>query len=296
VEEFDAEDVPKPVPEAIAYWLGFYSRSPAEAARNLRELAAKAPAATAEILLPMYAAGTCGEAMQLVGGLLGSNVRAVEKLCDPAAALEDSVVLAQTLAKHEPRFDVHFAKNLLVDEQATEEVLQRGLSILEQLGSCGRLTPILIQFLRSPNPRVRSRAALMMGRIVPTRNLIHRLMRDEDSRVRANFIEGLWSSAKDHCDLFRRALRDSHQRVAGNALIGLHRAGQSRDVILHVAQMARRTEAPYRATAAWVMGQTGEERYATVLRYLMNDPEPSVRRNALISLRRIKAAQTPQSA
>jgi hypothetical protein len=287
-----AADAPKPVPEAIAYWLALYSRSSAEAGRKLRELAAAAPEVTAETLLPLYAAGACGEATPLVASLLGASARAAEQLCNPAASLEDSIALAHTLAKHEPHFDVHFAKNLLVGNQASEEALQRGLSILEKLGTCRRLTPILIQFLRSPNNRVRSRAALIMGRIAPTRNLLYRLMRDEDSRVRANFIEGLWSSSSDHCELFRQALRDPHQRVIGNALIGLHRAGQSRDVILHVARIARSPDARLRATAAWVMGQTGEERYTTVLRHLLHDSDPAVRRNALISLRRIKLAQT----
>lgn len=290
IEPVDAEP-PKGAGEAIVFWLARYSRHPGEAGRNLRELAAKAPLVAAEVLLPRYEAGECGDATALVAGLLGRNARAFSRLCDPAVPLESAISLAQSLAKQEPRFDAHFAKNLLIDEGIGDDGLERGLSILEQLGSCGRLIPILIQLLRSPNNRVRSRAALTLGRIVPSRGLMSQLMRDADDRVRANFVEGLWNSPHNCVDLFRQALRDSHQRVVGNGLIGLHRTGHHRDVIHHLARMARSPDAPFRATAAWVMGQTGEQRYATVLQHMVHDPDARVRRNALLALRRIKPAE-----
>ena len=289
-EPLDAEP-PEGAGEAIVFWLARYGRHPGESGRNLRELAAKEPQLAAEVLLPLYESGECGDATALVAGILGRNARAFERLCDPAIPLQSAISLAQSMAKQEPRFDAHFAKNLLTDDQISEADLERGLSILEQLGSCGRLVPILIQLLRNPNSRVRSRAALTLGRIVPSRGLMSQLMRDRDDRVRANFVEGLWNSPHNCVDLFRQALRDAHQRVVGNGLIGLHRTGHNRDVIHHLARMARNPDAAFRATAAWVMGQTGEDRYAAVLQHMVHDPDARVRRNALLSLRRIKPSE-----
>jgi HEAT repeat protein len=114
-------------------------------------------------------------------------------------------------------------------------------------------------------------------------------MADPDARVRANFVEGLWNGAATdhHRRLFRRALEDSNHRVVGNALVGLHRLGEHRDVVKQVSKMARRPEAAFRATAAWVMGRSGEELYASVLRHMVRDPDLQVRRSALRSLRQI---------
>ncbi|HVN07261.1 MAG TPA: HEAT repeat domain-containing protein [Bryobacteraceae bacterium] len=284
--------VPAAVTHAVDYWINNFGRSPADATRNLNELSAKNPELTARALVMRYEAGDCGEATSVVASLLARNAHAFGTLCDTTRALEGAISMAQSLATQEPRFDAHFAKNLLVDDQITEGALERGLKILEQLPSCGRLIPILIQFLRSSNGRVRSKAALTLGRIAPARSLTQRLMRDADDRVRANFVEGLWKLPANHVELFREALQDPHHRVVGNALVGLHFAGHSRVVTQHVAGMVRRPEAAFRAAAAWVMGQTGEERYAAVLRGLLRDPDWRVRRGALIALRRIKSSQS----
>jgi HEAT repeat protein len=54
--------------------------------------------------------------------------------------------------------------------------------------------------------------------------------------------------------------------------------------------MARHPEASFRAAAVLVMGQTSEDRYAGVLRHMLQDTDPLVRRNALRATRRINLA------
>ena len=162
---------------------------------------------------------------------------------------------------------------------------------MERLGGGDRLIPILIQFLRDRDSRIRSKAALMFGQIMPPRGIMDRLMGDTDPRVRANFVEGLWNcSASDCRPLFRQALEDPNHRVVANALIGLHGLGERGEVVRNLGKIARRPEALFRAVAAWVMGQTGEERYCDVLRHLARDPDPRVRRSAFRSLRQINPA------
>jgi HEAT repeat protein len=202
--------------------------------------------------------------------------------------MEDSVRLAGTLAQYDPHFDARFAKKLLEDDKMAEAARQRGLAVLEKLGCSERLAPILIQFLRDPDGRIRSKAALMLGQTMPSHGIMHRLMGDRNARVRANFIEGLWSqSAIDFRPLFRMALHDPDHRVVGNAMVGLYYLGETRYVNTELEQMARRFEAPYRAVAAWVMGQTGDERFIGLLRDMASDRYQVVRNNALRALGRI---------
>jgi hypothetical protein len=289
---------PENVAEAVVHWLACYGQSPSEAARNIRELAAKAPEQVVDTALRLYHTGGCGDGARLLASLLCGDSRTVAKLCDPGASLDGSVRVAKALIQHEPLFDVLFAKSLLHDDQMTEDARQRGLAVLEKLGSSGRLIPILIQFLRDPDSRIRSKTALMFGQIMSTQGVMDRLFADEDARVRANFVEGLWRGPEgfDSRALFRQAVADSNHRVAGNALVGLHRLGETREVIAHVSKMARRPEALFRAAVAWAMGQTGDKRYTGVLRSMVRDPDPRVRLNALRSLRRINLASSANAA
>lgn len=284
---------PEDVAEAVVYWLKRYTGSRSEAARNIRALAAKAPKRVVETVLPLYEERRFEEAAPFLATLLSSDDATAAKLCDPSASLDGSVRVAKALTRQEPHFDARFAKSLLNDDQMSEAARQRGLAVLEKLGSCGRLIPILIQFLRDPDCRVRSKAALMFGQIMSAQGIMERLMGDADARVRANFVEGLWSGtgSVDPGPLFRQALGDPNHRVVGNALVGLHRLGEHRDVIMHVGKMARHRDPLFRAAAAWVMGQTGEERYTAVLRHMVRDPDRLVRSNALRSLRRINLAR-----
>lgn len=285
---------PEEIAEAVEYWVSRYVANPSVAARHMRELAARKPEQFAQGALALYEAGRWGEAAPILARLLSRDGKTAANLCDPAASLENSLCMAKVLLQHEPRFDIGFAKSLLDDDQMTAAERQRGMAILQQLTSGSRMTPILIQFLREPDTRVRSKAALMFGQIMPAQRIMERLMGDEDARVRANFVEGLWRSSSADCrTLFRHALRDKDHRVVGNALVGLHRLGDFRAVFGHLGKMARHPEPMFRAAAAWVMGQTAEDRYIPALRHMVQDPELPVRTNALRALRRINLASPP---
>lgn len=289
--------VPEDVAEAVVYWLSRFGANPAAAARNIRELAAKAPQRVLETVLPLYAAGCREGAARFLAGLLSRHDETVVKLCDPAASLDSAVRAADALSQYDHGFDMRIARTLLSDDQMTDQARHRGMAVLEKLGSGGRLIPVLIQFLRDPDSRIRSKAALMLGQIMPTQGIMDRLMVDGDARVRANFVEGLWNcTAGDCCLLFRRALNDPNPRVIGNALLGLHYLGETRDVISHVSEMARSPKTLHRATAAWVMGRMGQTRFTGALRQMVQDPDSLVRRNAIHSLRRINTAPSADPA
>lgn len=285
-------EVPEPMPQELAatveYWLARYNRNTSEAARHLRDLAGKDPELCVDTLAKLHHSGNGMGAASFLARLLGDVGAVAARICNPTASIEDSVRLARTWAQYDPHFDVRFAKKLLEDDQMAEATRQRGLAVLEKLNSRGRLAPILIQFLRNPDSRIRSKAALMLGQTMPSPGIMDRLMGDGNARVRANFIEGLWNySAIDFRPLFRMALRDPDHRVAGNALVGLYLLGETHDVGTPLEQMARHSEAPFRAAAAWVMGQTRDERFIGLLRDMAGDPYRVVRSSALRALGRI---------
>jgi len=285
---------PADVADAVVYWLECYSLDPSGAERRVRELAAREPVRVVETLLPLYQTANRGGTSRFVASLLSSEDRTVEKLCDPAASLDCSVRTANSLTQHEPHFYTRFARGLLKDDRMTEASRQRGVTILKKLGSGARLIPTMMQFLQDPDSRIRSKAALMFGQIISGRGIMERLIRDEDARVRANLVEGLWScpSSVDCRPLFRHALEDPNHRVVANALVGLHRLGENREVVAHLIRMARHPDALFRAAVVWVMGQTGDKRYTPVLRQMIRDADPMVRRNALRSLGRINLSPT----
>jgi HEAT repeat protein len=283
--------VPEDVPGAVTYWLSRNSRNPSDTARKISELAAIAPEEVVDTVILLYETGCWGEAAPFLARLLNGQARTLDTLCELSTPLEAAIHVAQALARYDMRFDARLARKLLDDDRLTDANRQRGLAVLGKLASGGRLVPILIQFLRDPDTRIRSKAALIFGQIMAGQGIMERLIKDTDARVRANFVEGLWNCLEVDCrPLFRHALNDPDPRVVSNALVGLHRLRETPDFVRHVGKMARRSEARFRASAAWVLGQTGEQIYADVLRQLFRDQDPQVRRNALRSLRRINLA------
>jgi hypothetical protein len=110
-----------------------------------------------------------------------------------------------------------------------------------------------------------------------------------DARFRANVIESLWGSTSEESkELFAAAVRDANNRVAGNGIVGLYRAG-SAESIRRVLEMARAEDPKFRVTAAWAMGTVEDPRFAACLRRMLSDAAPGVRGNvvrALAALRR----------
>jgi HEAT repeat protein len=74
--------------------------------------------------------------------------------------------------------------------------------------------------------------------------------------------------------------------VAGNALLALHRLGETASVAA-LLKMAAHASPMFRATAAWVMGQTQDARFLQALGRMESDSDENVRRNASQAIARI---------
>ncbi len=108
-----------------------------------------------------------------------------------------------------------------------------------------------------------------------------------DPRVRANIIEILWSVDKSRAGaLLEAAARDSSNRVAGNAWLALYEDGNARS-LSRLAVMLEARDIKQRVTAAWVMGQSRDGRFAEYLLAASRTDIPDLKRTAIASLAKL---------
>lgn len=266
---------------------------------KLRDLLNSDPARFCSSILP--ALETLPEdapVRQFVVGLLAASEHLPAILADPSVmSLREASALASWLARSEPTLDLKLARWLLrglgdqPDRDASDPArILRILDILAALPEGGRVVSALVQLLRHGNPKVRSKAAMLVGRCLKSAQWAERWLNEPDPRLRANVVQCLWGvESPSVTEVFKTALGDSNNRVVGNAIVGLYLLGDPAAPEL-LMEMARHKSASFRATAAWAMGFLQDARFLPILERLLKDKEGLVRRNALRALARIKKA------
>jgi hypothetical protein len=189
--------------------------------------------------------------------------------------------------------DAKLAGSLFSEEEPESARILHVLGVLDEISPGGRLTFILTRLLRECTPAVAAKAALLLARRVYNPTWVERCLSLEDARLRANVIESLWGMEKPQARAWlSAALEDPDNRVAGNALYGLHVLKDAR-VFQRLQIMLAHPQAAFRATAAWVMGRTGERRYIEMLRRALDDGEAAVRDAARRALANYPAEEAP---
>ena len=230
----------------------------------------------------------------LVGMLINNNLLE-PLLCEGSLHVEQAVAAVRMAIQLDPMVELSVARHLAEGVTAGTRPLlaanaSRLLDILARVSDGTRILPSLARLLHSSDAGLRSKAALMMGRSNRSATWVQSRMSDADPRLRANAIEGLWGVETEEArDLMLAALRDSNNRVVGNALYGLYAMGESA-ALTETIKLAAHPAAVFRATAAWAMGETGDPRFREPLAQLLRDPHPMVRSRALRSVALIKAA------
>ncbi len=273
----------------IGQLLEEFAARPVSAGRALGELLVEDRRQFFEAAMEALRCGTRTPAHTHLLNLLIDNDVLPETLADGSRfSLEEAVEYFRHIARMDPLLDAKLARWLL--RHLRGEPPPRGaaairiLSILEQTSVADRLRPMLVQLLRFPDPAIRSKVALLLGR--STRD-VRWALADPDPRVRANATEALWGSySKNARQTLWGLARDPNNRVAGNALVGLHRLGEPA-AAEELAAMSRHPSAKFRATAAWAMGQTQDGGFVEDLRQLEGDLNENVRRNARLALARM---------
>ncbi|MDQ6664733.1 MAG: HEAT repeat domain-containing protein [Acidobacteriota bacterium] len=226
--------------------------------------------------------------------LLCTNDLLIQALCDNSALrLEEAVSVAKAAARVDPHLHVRLLHHLLDSLEAGNDPGEdagagRLLEIVSAVADRGSLLPLLTQLLRHPNARIRSKVALLIGRSNKSTKWLEKRMSEEDPRVRANAIEALWGvEGEQSRTILWEAAKDTHNRVAGNALVGLYRTGDAGSIAA-ILEMAGSGDVPRRTTAAWAMGEIEDPRFLLVLGRMLVDAQGSLRGTVFHSITAIK--------
>lgn len=263
--------------------------------RLLRRLSLEFPEEFFAAALRELDGSTGGGVYRLLAILLFRLPGLYEFFSDPlAASREQAVRLARRLLDFDPAFDVRLA-HLLPDrtgsnwQQACTGVrAARILSILDEISPARNLLPVISHLVYDPDPRLAADAALFLGRRLMSVEWVQQQLQQADQRVRANALEAIWGLRTPAAvALLESCIRDDNNRVAGNALIGLH-AVAAPGVEDAARAMAADPRPAFRSTAAWVMGQMGDRQLIPQLETLVRDEKRSVRSTALRALIRLR--------
>ena len=230
----------------------------------------------------------------LVELLMGAGMLE-EVLCDQELSLQDAVTVGRLAMEVDARTDASLARSLAEslaegDIRCALTRAPRLISVLSEISDGSRILPSLARLLHNANPYLRSKLVLMIARANRSTNWVQSRMADPDPRIRANAVEALWGFGGWHTrELLLMAARDSNNRVVGNALLGLYRLGDC-SMLAEAVNLTGHTSHTFRGTAAWLMGETGDDRFRTALAGLLQDPVPMVRSRALKALGRIRIA------
>jgi hypothetical protein len=232
-------------------------------------------------------------AQYLVALLVHGNLL-FRALCDPALDRERASELARQARRGDPTADVKLARALAdaggTDSGVATGMAERLLEIIDSISDGKRILPSLMRMLRNDNPYLRSKVVLMIGRSGRSIGWIEKRLQETDTRVRANAIEAMWGIESEQArDLLQWAMRDTNNRVVGNALVGLYRLGEV-SPLAEIIKMAAHDSPSFRRTAAWVMGETGDPRFSEVLGRMIADGNADVRKSAFAAVRRVRAA------
>ena len=179
---------------------------------------------------------------------------------------------------------------------SADEVI-RIIRIFECICSKPELLADLLRLESLNHPRIRSKVALTIGRLVQNAAWLREQLQDADPRVRANAIEALWEVRVEGGEkLLLEAALDSNNRVIGNAAYGLYKLGNLRSIpILH--SLLRQSDKRFRSTGLWVATQTGDPRFlpsveAVPTGHLEDEDEKRLRESAHQHLTaRLKSSQ-----
>ena len=227
----------------------------------------------------------------VLGLLMGAGL-IEDALCDDTLDLREKAKIARLAFEMQPQLENSLARSVAAaadcQEPATVAHAVRLMSVLAEVSDGSRVLTSLARLRRSENPELRSKAVLLMARANRGINWVQAHLSDPDPNIRANAIEAISGiDSLQSRELLEAGTRDIDSRVAGRALLGLYRLGES-TILTQAMNMSRHDSPDFRDTAAWLMGETGDERLRAPLAQLMRDPVAAVRSRAFKSLGRIK--------
>ncbi len=217
-----------------------------------------------------------------VGLLTAAKFLAVLFLNEHVLPHAHAISLARKVAAMEPLLDVHLVRYVVEKAAGKVSAIKNAdalhvLELVDAISDCSRLGSYLIQFLNHPHDKVRSKAALMLGRSNWNLTRLESLLASGDSRLRANAVESLWGHRhEDVRKILWNATEDPSGRVVINALLGLCLV-RDREAHSLLAKLAEASNPALRSGAAWAMGESGDQDFGEALEKLAADGDSKVR-------------------
>jgi len=276
-----------------------FDREPVTSRERISDIARCQPEVFYRMAIEALRADITSRAAQYLVGLLISGGFLFRALCDPGLGREQASELARLAQAGAPGVDVQLARQLADaasgDSSLAPGMTERLLEIVGEISDGKHLLPSLLRMLRNDNPYLRSKVVLLIGRTGGNLNWIKKRLQESDTRVRANAVQAAWGiDTPEARELLAWAARDGNNRVAGNALVGMFRLGES-SALAEMVKMAAHDSPAFRRTAAWAMGETGDARFTEMLGRMIRDANAGVRRVAFGAMRRVRAAAAQAS-
>ena len=275
-----------------------FSANPLGTASALHRLFEQDPERVYSLAIPLLKDGTDSRVCRLLLTLLLQNTDFHLELCNPEKfSLLDAMSIARQAAGLDPALDLKLTQLLPRPDSASPDGppgpdQNRVLKLLDAASAGTRLVPLISHLIDHPDGRVRSKAALLVGRRIQSARWVHRNLSQPDPRVRANVIESLWGTeAPGAADVLRHALSDPNNRVVGNAAVGLYLLNEPA-IVSRILRMIGDRRSEFRATGAWVTGRIEDTRFLDGVKDLLGDPDELVRTNAQRAISRLEDAAT----
>jgi len=273
-----------------------FPRRPTIAAREMRDLLESDRAAFLEAAVKLIKGPGSEPSHQYLLTLLVTENLILERLANPVGLdFDESAQIARCIqAAIDPSLAIKLLRLTLPSQTGTAAVtrLDRLLRVLEIVGAISddsRTMPLLARLVGHPDMIVRSKVALLIGRINKNLCWVEARLNESDARVRANAVESIWGlDSPESRQVFASAIEDPDNRVAGNGALGLYRCGDLTAAEAMV-QMLAHADPKFRSTAAWAMGESADPRFLGALTAGLSEPDTSVRQrifSAIVKIRR----------
>jgi len=233
---------------------------------------------------------------------------AVTKVCNPELySLQDAIRYAKDTAQASPGFEIELVRFLQAKCMSVPLPLQAVLRGLDVLGGVleggrfdeSRLITLLRPFMRSGDPQIASKCALILGRRLSSVSSLNGIIDEIDDNIRASLVESLWGRKEPEVEMvLRAAVRDSHPRVAANAVYGLYALGVD-GWAAGLERLVGHVDAHFRVAGIQVLKSSGMPDALPRIKLLIRDTDADVRHaafDALIHLRDHGPKNTPAAA
>ena len=226
-------------------------------------------------------------------------------LLDPGTStIKDATSAARVIDEMGSRIQpaLEMALSRVLKSRPTPESAAQAMRILDVLGAIQTQNcwpAFQNELMAYPDPAVRSKAALLIGRNIRNVAWISRRLMDKDARVQANAVEALWAmDAADARPVLMAALRSQNHRVVANAAVGLYRTADLK-VVETLLDMAQHADPGFRTAALWAIAETEDPRFTPFLMELFKSSQGKMRlavTRALSRIRRHEKAQMEKGA